>query len=198
MLGVVLAALAALAAPGQELFPPGDPVSLVLDDGGLETQFAIPSDVVIFNRFFPEEFPLELDSVAILFPPEGVDIGEPFFVFLYEDDDGIISNGTTYRATFPATVQAVDGVTFTEVAFDPITFEGPGQILIAVGQIRSPSLWQAADFTDPQNESWVVDWDGTMPPPIPSSGLGFVDHNWMIRGFGTVLVPVELQSVTVE
>jgi hypothetical protein len=190
---------AALPARGQQSFPPGDPVSLVLDDGGWESFGFIPSDVLIFNRFYPSEFPLQLTRVDVLFPPEGVEIGEPFYAFLYEDDDGIISNGTVYRATFSGTVQFIDGVTFTQVTFDPVVFEGPGQILVVIGQDAAPSLDHSEDHSDPQSESWVVDWDGAFPPAIPSTGLGFVNVNWMIRGFGTVLdVPVELQSVSVE
>jgi hypothetical protein len=91
-------------------------------------------------------------------------------------------------------VQFNDGVTSTVLTFDPEVFEGPGQILIAIGQNGAPSHGHTCDFTTPQNESWVVDWDGTFPPAVPSTGLGFVYHNCMIRSFGTVLdVPVELQ-----
>jgi hypothetical protein len=171
---------------------------LILDDGSVEGGFTVPSDVVIFNRFFPTEFPLELAEVQVLFEPGGSAVGDPFFVFLYEDDDGVISNGTVHRATIPAAVQFVDGVTFTVVSFAPVVFGGPGQILIAIGQDAAPSHGHTLDLTNIQNESWAVNWDGTFPPAIPSTGLGFGNFNWMIRGFGTVLVPVELQGFTVE
>jgi hypothetical protein len=203
--------LGAPFASAQEPLPPGDPVELILDDGEWEYLLGIPNDVLIFNQFYPLEFPLELDEVQVLFPDEGVEVGDPFFVFLYEDDDGEVANGTTYRATFAATVQFVDGVTPTVVSFDPLTFAGSGQILIAVGQDSAPTLVHAVDadplpahHEDRQGAwgiSWVVDWDGTLPPAIPSTGLAPVgpETRWMIRGLGTVLaVPVELQSVTVE
>lgn len=199
VLALMALAVAMPAAAEHEPLPPGDPANLILDDGGLEFFGTVPNDVLIFNRFFPEELPLELTEVQVLFPPEGVTVGEPFTVFLYEDDDGVISTGTTHRATMPGAVQFIDGVTFTIVTFDPVMFEGPGQILIAVGHDAAPGLVHSEDITTPSTESWVVDWGGTMPPPIPSTGLGFINLNWMIRGFGTVLeVPVELQSVTVE
>jgi hypothetical protein len=128
-------------------------------------------------------------------------LGDPFWVFLYEDPDSNIPNGTTHRGSAQGTVEALDGLTFTVVDLDPpVMFSGPGDILIAVGQTVYPFVVVPKDTTTPQVRSWVVDWDGSMPPPIPSTGLGFlINLNWMIRGFGTVLrVPVELQSFSVE
>lgn len=126
--------LVALPGHAQGVLPPGDPVNLILDDGTVEGGAAAPSDVIIFNRFYPTEFSLELTEVEVLFEPGGSTIGDPFLVLIYEDDDGVVSNGTSHRATIPATVQSNDGVTFTSVIFAAVTFEGPGQILIAIGQ----------------------------------------------------------------
>lgn len=177
--------------------PPGDPVNLALDDGVMDQIVSFGVGEIFFNQFSPTEYPLELDRLSVLWPPEGMQIGDAFWLFLYEDPDGNIPNGTTHRATFQSSVAAIDGVTFTVVEFAPVQFNGPGDILIAIAVKQLGAV--ALDLTAPQQRSWVVNWDGTMPPPIPSSGLGIVTNlNWMIRGAGTVLVPVGLQSFSVE
>jgi hypothetical protein len=199
---VSLSLLACLALPRVQFAePPGDPVNLIVDDGGADGAIGFAQEGLTFNRFSPTEFPLELDRVAVLWLADTtMQLGDPFWVFLYEDPDSDIPNGTTHRASAQGTVQVLDGVTFSFVDLDPpVTFSGPGDILIALGQTVYPNIVVPFDVSTPQERSWVVDWDGSMPPPIPSTGLGFFfDLNWMIRGFGTVLVPVELQSFSVE
>lgn len=199
---LLMVALPPVSAIADSFRPPGDPVTLVLDDGSVE-ETSFNGAIIMVNRFSPEEFPLELTRVSVLWVPDpAISEGDPFWVFLYEDADGDIFTGTKHVATFPGTIQALDGFTFSNVDFDPVFFEGPGDVLLAVSMDSVPGSWAPRDTSDPiQLRSYVSAWGGEMPPPLPNgntTGL-LLFTNWPIRGEGTVLrVPVTLQSVSVD
>jgi hypothetical protein len=142
--------------------------------------------------------------VAVLWPEETestMELGDPFWFWIYEDADEDLLNGVTHRATLESEVQFLDGSSFSTEALDPpLRFEGPGSIIIAIGQTAQPVALTPVDLTIPQLRSYVMFWDGSMPPPIPADGLAVISNqNQSIRGFGVVgEVPVTLQSVSVD
>ena len=131
---------------------PGDPVSLIVDNGTVEDTLGSGS-FIVFNRFSPDEFPVELNEVRVVWAAAtGVEIEDSFYVFLYEDPDGDLFNGTTYRETHTGTIFGLDGVIFSDVTFEPVRFEGPGDILVAVRPVSSAAaFWGPADLTLPSN-----------------------------------------------
>ncbi len=200
----MLLLLLVAAIPGaQEPLPPGDPVKLMVDDGSFESVSALPSNVVKLNLLSPDEFPLELTSVAMLWTEAdpGPHVGDPFWFWIYEDPDEDLLNGVVHRATLESEVQFVDGSTFTIQQVDPpLRFEGPGSILVAVGQTMHSAVVHPVDLTTPQLRSYVMFWYGSMPPPIPEDGLAVISNqNLPIRAFGVVgEVPVTLQSFSID
>lgn len=164
----------------------GGSLVLAVDDGTSETSTGPPSDVIFFNQFSPTNFPLELDAVSLIWTDGAApNVGDPYWIFLYEDPDSDPFSGTVHRRTVPAVVTVTDGVTRTVTFFDPVRFEGPGDVLVAIGHDSPLHYGMTFDTTTPQERSWVVNWDGTMPPPIPADGLGWlVNGNFMIRAHG--------------
>ncbi|MEZ5330603.1 MAG: hypothetical protein R2991_00820 [Thermoanaerobaculia bacterium] len=186
---------------------PGDPVALFVDDGSVEDVYVQSlAFTVLVNRFTPAEFPLELERVDVLFPPGkgGPPVGWPIHVYLYADPDGDLLNGTEARLEAEGTVQSVDGVTFSEIEFPPVRFDGPGDILVGVSVGGGVPAWGASDLTVPQQRSWEMIYSPVEAaegiPVIPADqNVLHTDRNWLIRAFGTVVdVPVELQSVAVD
>jgi hypothetical protein len=201
---VAFALLTAVPGGAQAPMPPGDPVELIVDDGSFEEIVAIQSIGVVFNLFSPDEFPVELTSVAVLWPEEAessMELGDPFWFWIYEDPDEDLFNGVNHRATVESEVQFLDGTSFTTELFDPpLRFEGPGSIIVAVGQTAQSAALTPVDLTVPQLRSYIMNWDGSMPPPIPADGLAVISNlNLSIRGFGVVgEVPVTLQSLSID
>ena len=118
------------------------PFSLILDGGVGSNSIGLTAggQFLWFNRFTPQSwnFPVTIDEVQIMFGyPDsigGVNVGELVDIYLYEDADGNPINGATHRGTLnDQQVQAVDGTTWSVYPLTtPVTFEGPGDILIAV------------------------------------------------------------------
>lgn len=192
-------AVTVLGAPvGSE--PPGDPVSLILDDGSREGQYGILAEFFIFNRFSPEEFPLEIHEIRVLMPPPEFGGGPVTFrPYLWEDPDGDPLTGATVRWQGPELLGDPPDVFLTIPVDPPVLFEGPGDILVGIdktGGSPGETSWAATDETDPQGRSWACVL--TAPPTIPCEATALLPLNWMIRAFGTVAVPVDLESFTVE
>lgn len=196
--------------------PPGDPVTLVLDDGAVDNNIGIGGtwEFLFVNRFTPapSEFPFELTEVQAWFSggTAGVAPGDGLILVAYENlagntDPGVGSN-LLYQG--PEFVQAVDAWSaFTLPA--PVEFNGPGDAVIGFIALEIPgvSYFPAAiDTTASQGRSWAG-WYLTSPPPNPpvlppDDTWGLIDQfgfpgNWMVRGTGTV-IPVELQTFTID
>lgn len=184
-------------------YPPGidaDVVSLVLDDGSLETGVGIGGGQWFWlNRFTPDPgaFPFELNSVEVYWwSLYGPVVGALFDIYIYEDTDGDGDPGTgaTWLATYHAAVQVLDA--FSTYSIPPVTLNGPGDVLVAVVNrtvgIGSSDFPAAFDQTTTQRRSWagIYFTDPPDPPPIPADALwGLLDDfglpgNWMIRAYG--------------
>ncbi|PWB73068.1 MAG: hypothetical protein C3F15_10195 [Holophagae bacterium] len=194
--------------------PPGDPVTLVLDDGSRDNDIGIGGgwEMLWVNRFTPAptEFPFDLTEVQVWFSSAGmVNVGDDLTLVIYENttggNDPAVGSNLLYAQ--PVTVQAIDAWNvYTLVA--PVTFNGPGDAVIGFIALELPgaSYWPASmDQTTTQARSWAG-WWLTQPPPNPpvlppdDSWILIDDYfpgNWMVRGYGTV-IPVELQSFDIE
>jgi hypothetical protein len=191
------------------------PMSFILDDGVGENAVGLTggAQFLWFNRFTPNSYnyPITIDTVDVMFgypgSTGGINVGELVDIYLYEDEDGDPNNGATHRASLhDQEVQAVDGTTWSSYTLTtPVTFEGPGDILIAVVNRTAgvtPSTFPAViDQTPPsQQRSWIgfgaVPGD---PPVMPMPTFGLIDGfglagNWMVRGFGTGNIPCDNPS----
>lgn len=180
---------------------PGDPVSLVIDDGTREDRYGVLTEFFIFNRFSPGEFPIEIHEVQVLMPPPEFNPGDPivFRPYLWEDADGDPLTGATVRWQGPDLPADPPDVFLTIPVDPPVLFEGPGDILVGVamtGGNPGELNWAGTDETDPQERSWACYL--TAPPAIPCEATALLPVNWLIRASGTVAVPVELESFSVE
>jgi hypothetical protein len=185
----------AAAATGE---PPGDPVSLILDDGTREDQYGVLTDFFIFNQFSPLEFPLEIHDIQVLMPPPEFGGGPiTFRPYLWEDPDGDPLTGATVRWEGPAVLGDPPDVFLTIPVDPPVLFHGPGDVLVGIAMTGgTETTWAATDETDPQGRSWGCHVGA--PPVIPCISTDILPVNWLIRAFGMVAVPVELQDFTVE
>jgi hypothetical protein len=198
------------AAP--EAAPESSPISFVLDDGVGENSIGLTNggQFVWLNRFTPGtfNFPITIDQVDVMFgypaSTGGVLVGELIDIYLYEDADGNPANGATHVASLTGqAVQSVDGTTWsTYTLAAPATFNGPGDILIAVvnrtAGVAAGTFPAVLDQTPPsQQRSWAG--FGAVPgnPPdfttFPTFTLidAFFPGNWLVRGFGTGNFPCE-------
>ncbi len=191
----------------------GSTYSLILDDGVGENAIGVGGQFIWLNRFTPSSsaFPITIDSVEIMFgypaSSGGVLVGQLVDIYLYEDADGNPANGADHVATLNGqAVQAVDGVTWS--VFDlptPATFNGPGDILIAVvnrtAAVTPGTFPAASDQTPPsQQRSWAGFGVAPADPPVFTDfpNFGIIDSfgaqfagNWMVRGFGTANIPCD-------
>ena len=195
---LTLVSLAIGTAVGAE--PPGDAVTLILDDGTREGRYGVLTDFFIFNRFSPPEFPLEIHEVRVLMPPPEFGGGPiTFRPYLWEDPDGDPLTGATFRWQGPDVLADPPDVFLTIPVDPPVLFEGPGDILVGIakaGGNPGEANWAATDETSPQGRSWGCHVGA--PPVIPCVSTDILPVNWLIRAFGMVAVPVELQEFTVE
>ena len=195
--------------PGGE--PPGDPVSLVIDDGGNEDCIGLTAGGSFFwlNRFTPVEYPIGLSQISILWGAVGCNIvnGNQFDLATYRDTNNNPADGATNVSSHPLiNVTAVGS--FQVVPVTGVTFNtGPGDVLIGVvnrtGMNAAGQFPAAIDQTATQVRSWVG-FAGVppTPPPVPFGTFGTIDSfgfpgNWTVRGAGTV-VPVELQDFSIQ
>ncbi len=195
---------------GEEPGSPEAPVSFVVDDGVGENAIGLTNggQFLWLNRFTPAPafFPIELDQVQVMFNypggTSGINVGELVDIYLYADADGNPANGATFVASLlNQQVQAVDGATWS--VFDlpaPVTFNGPGDILIAVvnrtAGIAAGTFVATLDQTASQGRSWIGLGTGATdnPPVLPPATFGTVDSfgfpgNMMVRGYGETNAP---------
>ncbi len=194
---------------------PGDPISLVLDDGSSDNSIGIggSTEFIHLNRFSPTEFPVEITEVQIFFPGGGttnISVGDPFTVYLWANTAGNAdpSVGATYVGGQSSTIAVLDDWT-TVTLTSPIAFSGPGDVLVGViyQVIPGTATYPAAlDTTTSQTRSWAGWWTTTTapdPPTLPpDSSWGTIDSldfpgNWLIRAYGSV-TPVELLSFDIR
>lgn len=182
-------------------------VSMIVDDGVGENAIGLTAggSFLWLNRFTPPagQYPLDLERVELMFgyggQAAGVNVGELVDIYLYEDADGNPANGATHRASLTGqAVQAVDGVTWSVYNLvTPVTFSGPGDVLIAV--VNRTAGIAAGTFPaviDQSSASQVRSWIGlgtgatANPPVLPPATFGTADSfgfagNLMIRGYGS-------------
>lgn len=198
--------------PSAAIHAPDAPVSLVVDDGTHEAAYGVNDNTAMtgkqfiwLTRFTPEAatYPFTLDEIWVMFDSFGgganVNVGDAIDLVVYEDSDGDPTNGATWLATIPVTVQAVDGTVWSVYSLSsPILLEGPGDVIIAainryITSGVSPRAYPATfDTTSGQDRSWIGWWTADPPsPPLLPPGLRFDlltgDHagNWLIRGYGS-------------
>jgi hypothetical protein len=193
--------------------PPGDPVTLVLDDGSRDNDIGLGGTIEMLwvNRFTPAptEFPFDLTEVQAYFSSVGlVNVGDDLTLVVYENTTGGTDPavGSNLLYAQPVTVQALDTFNvYTLIA--PVTMAGPGDVVVGFIALELPgtSYWPASmDQTTTQARSWAGWWDASPPPNppvLPPTNWTLIDvyfpGNWMVRGYGTV-IPVELQSFNIE
>jgi hypothetical protein len=198
-------------APNGE--PPGDPVSLVVDDGGQEDCIGLTGGGQIFwlNRFTPVEYPVGLTSIQTMWDTAvigcGVPIGATFDLATYRDSDNNPANGAVNVSSHPnQTVTVLNSFQTTVIPVANFA-AGPGDILVGVvsraGMSGANQFPAAIDQTATQVRSWIG-FGGTppTPPPVPFGTFGTIDSfglpgNWMVRAAGTV-TPVELQDFSIQ
>ncbi len=185
---------------------PDAPIMLAVDDGVGENAIGLTTggQFLWLNRFSPTagQFPVVLDRVDIMFGypggNPGINVGELVDIYLYEDADGNPANGATYRASLTGqAVQSVNGTTWSTYNLAaPVSFSGPGDILIAVvnrtAGVAANTFPATIDQTPPsQQRSWAG-FGATPgnPPVLPLPTFGIIDSfglpgNWLVRGFGT-------------
>jgi subtilisin-like proprotein convertase family protein len=194
---------------GEEQAAPDAPVSFVVDDGVGENAIGLTNggQFLWLNRFTPAAafFPIQINQVQVNFSypggSTGVNVGELVDIYLYEDADGNPANGATFVASLlNQTVQAVDGTTWSVYNFGaPVTFNGPGDILIAVvnrtAGIAAGTFPAVLDQTASQQRSWAgFGAVPANPPVLPPPTFGTIDSfgfpgNWLVRGFGETNAP---------
>jgi C1A family cysteine protease len=196
------------------IYAPDAPVSLVVDDGDHETASGVNNatagtgkQFIWLNRFTPEAaaYPFTLDEIWVMFDSFGgganIDVGDAIDLVVYEDSDGDPTNGATWLATIPVTVQAVDGTVWSVYSLSsPILLEGPGDVIIAainryVVSGQPPMCYPATvDTTAGQDRSWIGWWlsdppsPAVLPPDLHFELLtGTSAGNWMVRGYGSTV-----------
>ncbi len=197
--------LEAPLAKGIVLQPEGNnainaPISLVLDDGTGENNIGIggTAQFIFLNRFTPAagSYPITLNQVQVYFDSAGlVNVGDDMLLALYENTSGNTDPavGSNLLSTVPVTVAALNAWNVYDLAA-PVTFNGPGDILIGVVALEIPgtSYWPAAlDQTATQQRSWAGWWSeptAPTPPTLPPTNWTLIDAyfpgNWMVRGYG--------------
>ncbi len=191
--------------PGESPAPfAADPVELKLDDGTMENGLGVGGNnqFIALNRFSPAatQFPFVLRQVQVYIGDTllGARTGDPIAVYVYQNKLGNQdpAQGSEFLYQQAAKVGAQEAWTVIDLE-EPITFEGPGDVLIAVGFLKKPGVKYfpaPLDQGESKQQSWIGFWNSDIPAvPIlpPDVGLGLIDElgeefagNWMIRGFG--------------
>jgi subtilisin-like proprotein convertase family protein len=184
---------------------PDAPISFIVDDGVGENSIGLTNggQFLWLNRFTPGagDFPIQLQQVDVMFEypggTSGVNVGELVDIYLYEDADGNPANGAVFKGSLlNQAVEAVNGTTWSTFPLPAaVTFNGPGDILIAVvnrtAGVTAGTFPATIDQTSSQVRSWIGLGTGatTNPPTLPPATFGTVDSfgfagNMMVRGFG--------------
>ncbi len=227
LLGLLLAATPAFASseafflersgPSTEAVPPLPPASqypvqLVLDDdtweGILGVGGATADEFVWFNRF-ASPGPFTLQEIWVLFPQGETAVGNEVQLAVYRDTDSDPSNGATLLASYPATVLAADGNTFSvyDLTASPLDIESGGEVWIGV-----VNRWVTPGVT-PLSAPATIDTDsdlgfsgfatfagGAVPDPPSLATAASIQNlgntpgagTFLIRAFGTAQATVEV------
>lgn len=193
--------------PGESPAPfAADPVELTLDDDSMENGLGIGGNdqFIALNRFSPTEsqFPFVLKQVQVYIgdTPLGARTGDPIAVYIYQNKTANQNpaEGSEFLYQQAAKVGTQEAWTVIDLE-EPITLEGPGDVLIAVGFLKKPGVKYfpaPLDLGESKQRSWIGFWTGDIPavpnlPPdvvfAPLADLGDdgeLDGNWMIRGLG--------------
>ena len=202
-----------LALPdGVDTISGGAPVQLVLDDGVAEAALSDAGQFIWFNRFTPDpaDFPFKLEEIQVVFGSSLVNVGDAVDLVIFEDTDGDGDPGTgsVHLATFNEVIQFADDATFSVYSLaTPVVLGGPGDVIIGViNRYSSEGLFDFPARLDESSSavrSWAASYlagDVPDPPFFPADEQwGTVDSfgfpgNWVVRGFGTTLVPVEVPT----
>jgi hypothetical protein len=179
---------------------PGDPVTLALDDGTRDNGIGLGGtiEMIWVNRFTPAAatFPFSIDTVQVYFSSTDlVTVGDDIRIVLWENTSGNTDPavGSAFLASADFTVQTLDAWN-TYTLPTPVTFDGPGDVVIGVIGLELPgtSYWPAAiDQTTTQARSWAGWWNASPPPdpatlPPPNWTLidAYFPGNWMLRASG--------------
>jgi subtilisin family serine protease len=179
-------------------------VNLELDDGSAESNIGVGGgiELLFLNRFTPSpcDFSFDLEQVQVYFGggTTNVSVGDDLRLVVYENTLGSEDPavGANFLASFDVQVLALDAWNVYNLA-TPVTFNGPGDVLIGVIAMEVPGsdyFPAAIDQTVSQERSWAG-WWSTSPPPDPPTlpptsdwtlidDVGFAG-NWMIRGYGS-------------
>ena len=191
----------------------GHPNPVALDwGGGLLNAIGLTNggQFIWLNRFTPSagSFPIQLQQVAVMFgypgSTGGVNVGELVDLYFYEDADGNPANGATFKGSLLGqAVQAVNGTTWSTYNLpSAVTFNGPGDILIAVvnrtAGVAAGTFPAVIDQTASQGRSWIGLYSGNPanPPVLPAPTFGTIDSfgfpgNWLVRGYGQGAAPCD-------
>lgn len=185
-------------------------VELVQDDGSAEGAFGVgglAARQFLWFQVFDAPRDYDLEQIWVLFPddPE-IGPGASIQLVVYQDQDADPASGAELLLLRDDTVQVADGSTFSVYTLaEPLVLRDGGTTLIGVinrfvTSGLSPSSQPAAlDTGASRQRSWVAVWSGD-PPPVPELPPDdslfliddFVEGNWMIRGFGSDAVVVEV------
>ena len=120
---------------------PQAPVTLVLDDGTMETSVGLNANyrglpLIAINRFTPDpaDFPMVLNQISIQFPDPvraHLDLtGRAIDLLVYEDPSGSGNPANANkRLQQSVTVQVADGVTFSSYPVN-VQLDGPGDVYV--------------------------------------------------------------------
>jgi hypothetical protein len=212
--GLALALQPVVAAGSEPVFVPapvpvnavqiaikqGTPASLILDDGSWEGTVLFPGQQFLwFNQFSLGAGSYELQEVSVLFPSgAGVNVGDAIQIAVWHDPDNDPTNGANLLTSFSATIQSVNGTTFSVYPVTPsVVTPFGGNLLVGVinryvvGGVPAGTSPAAIDTSSSQGRSWYATWttDPPDPPALPSDDVTalidpFVAGNWMIRADG--------------
>lgn len=179
-------------------------VELILDDGTYDDAIGLNGLIqfMVLNRFTPDEnlFPFTLDQVHIYFGDSNgaASPGDSFEVYLYQNatssEDPAVGSEFLYKQAAQVT-GTIPGWTVVQLDH-PVTFTGPGDVLIGAGFLKTPGgehYPAAMDTTQSNQRSWAGWWDGEIPetPTLPPTArwtlidaLPNLAGNWMLRGYG--------------
>jgi len=180
----------------------GTPAQLILDDGSWEGSVGFTGEQFLwFNQFSLAAGSFELQEVSVLFPSgAGLSVGNAVQIAVWHDSDNDPTNGATLLTSFDATIQSVNGTTFSVYPVAPTVVTPVGGYLLVgvinryvVGGVPAATSPAAIDTTSPHGRSWYATWttDPPNPPALPSDDATapidrFVAGNWMIRAGGLV------------
>lgn len=167
------------------------------------------AEFVWLNRFTPAptDFPITIRSITTLIDMQvaGNDEGDRIPVHVYQDDDSDPSNGATLVGSYTDFALPAPGPVpvFTTIELPtPIVVDGPGDVLIAVSNMRTTrnaTRSMTADLGPSKGRSWIGSLYDAPPGAVPGLGEsdvglrladqpgwgGSVQGNWIIRASGT-------------